>query len=66
MQDEPKKQKTPIELEKEYILETKRTVRKMQLIDFVHFYYEHLDELTFNQIVEEFKKQSYDKETTSI
>lgn len=66
MQDEPKKQKIPIELEKEYILETKRTVRKMQLIDFVHFYYEHLDELTFNQIVEEFKKQSYDKETTSI
>lgn len=53
---EEKPQKTPRELENEYELEVIRTYRKIQLVDFVHFYYEHCEELTFNQIVDEFKK----------
>ena len=48
--------KTPAELENEYKIEVVRTYRKMQLADFVKFYYEHLEELTFNQIVDEFRK----------
>jgi len=50
------KQKTPAELDKEYTNEVMVTARKLQLIDFVHFYYQHIHELTFNQIVEEYKK----------
>lgn len=53
---EQKIEKTPFELEKEYLDESKRTARKLQLADFVHFFYQHIDDLTFNQIVEEYKK----------
>jgi hypothetical protein len=53
---EETKTKTPRELEDEYNLEVIRTYRKIQLVDFVHFFYDNLEELSFNQIVEEFKK----------
>jgi len=66
MIDEVNPTKTPAELEKEYFQEVRRTVRKQQLIDFVHFYYKHLDELTFNQIVKEFNEQPYEKATTDF
>lgn len=41
-----------IKYEKEVIV----TSRKLQLIDFVHFYYENMEEMTFGQIVDEFRK----------
>lgn len=53
--EEPKI-KTPRELEDEYKSEVVRTYRKIQLVDFVHYYYEHCEEMTFNQIVDEFRK----------
>ena len=57
MADEPTTTKTPVELEKEYNVEVQRTSRKLQLIDFVHFAYQHLDDMTFGQIMEAYKKQ---------
>ena len=57
MADEPTTTKTPVELEKEYNVEVQRTSRKLQLIDFVHFAYQHLDDMTFGQIIEAYKKQ---------
>ena len=53
--------KTQYESEQEYIKEVKRTIRKNQLADFVHFYYTVIDELTFNQAVEAFNKLPYEE-----
>jgi len=64
MEEEPIK--SHAEREKEYILEVKRTVRKSQLVDFVHFYYQHIDELTFNQAVKAFNELQDEATTTSI
>jgi len=61
MKDEPLNTKTPVELEKEYLIEVKRTVRKTQLIDFVHFYYLNIDELTFNQAVKAFNELKHEE-----
>ncbi len=52
---------TQYESEQEYIKEIKRTTRKRQLADFVHFYYENIDELTFNQAVKLFNELPYEE-----
>ena len=57
MTEEPTTTKTPAELDREYDIEVQKTSRKLQLIDFVHFAYQHLEDMTFGQIMEAYKKQ---------
>ena len=61
MKDITEETKTPKEREEEYLSEVKRTVRKKQLISFVHFYYQNLEDFTFNEIVNKFNKEPYEQ-----
>lgn len=50
--------KTPAELDKEYNSEVKKTARKLQLADFVSFFYQNVDNMSFYEIIEEYKKNN--------